>query len=95
MTTAQIVALAVILVAVLMYVAWQIKKNGLKNTAIQLIVEAEKQLENGDEKMNYCIEKMITLIPMPFSLFVTTDMVKDLIQSVFDKVKVALDYKGE
>ena len=39
-----------------------------------LILEAEKNLQNGDEKMNYCIVQIAKLVPLPFSLFITSDM---------------------
>lgn len=93
MNTSQIIAIAVIAVMAIIYIVWLIKKNGLKGAAVRLIVEAEKNIEGNEEKMAYCIEKLIALIPMPFSLFITTDIVQDLIQKVFDQVKIALDYQ--
>lgn len=89
----QIIALIVIMVTTLFLVFLKVQKDGLKQVAYKLILEAEEKLQNGDEKMEYCINKIITLIPLPFSLFVTKNMVQKLIQNIFDNVKPLLDYQ--
>lgn len=75
---------------------YSVKKKGLRASAIQFIVEAEKMFgsKKGQEKMEYVVNAIKSVIPMPFSLLVTTDAVKAFCQSVFDEVKEALDYKG-
>lgn len=93
MLTQEIIAIAVIAIMEGLYIYWKVKEKGLKDTAIKFIVEAEGKLQNGDEKMNYCIEKIAMLVPLPFSLFITGNMVKKLVQAVFDNIKVALDYQ--
>ena len=93
MQAGQYVGIAVIVIFIVLYIAWKIKEKGLKGTAIEFIVEAEKRFNSGDEKMNYCIEKIAMLVPLPFQIFVTGDMIKKLIQAVFDNIKVALDYR--
>ena len=89
----QIISLIIILIAICIYIIWLIRKNQLKDVALKLILEAEKEYQNGNEKMNYCIKKLIALVPMPFSLFITENMVRNIIQNVFDKVKELLDYQ--
>jgi hypothetical protein len=91
----EICIIAIIIIAFLIWLFWQIKKQGLKKFAIQMIVKAEDMYEKGknEEKMNYVIDKVIALIPMPLSLFITRDVVKDFIQKIFDTIKSALDYQ--
>lgn len=93
MDKSEMIALIIISIAILTYFIWLIRKNQLKDVALQLILEAEKSLNNGDEKMNYCIEKLAVLVPLPFSLFITPNTIKKLVQAVFDKVKDLLDYQ--
>lgn len=86
--------LALFLVVAIIYIAWLIKKKGLRGTVIQFILEAESSFNQGDEKLNYVIDKVIAIIPMPFTLFITRESAKKFIQKIFDEVKTALDYKG-
>jgi len=76
-------------------VIWSIKKKGLKGTVVEMIVQAEEKYAQGKntEKMDYVIDKIITIIPMPLSLFITRDTVKKFIQKIFDEIKIALDYQ--
>lgn len=90
------IAIAVILlIALIIYCAWQIKKRGLKTAIVDLIVYAEGNIQNNEDKFNYVVDRVISLIPMPFNLFVTEEMVGALVQKTFDLVKKALDYKPE
>ena len=93
MERVELVSLIIIWIAIIFYVIWLIMKNKLKDVALQLILEAEKNLNNGNEKMEHCIQELIKLIPMPFSLFVTPNTIRKLVQAVFDKVKALLDYQ--
>ena len=92
-----ITEIAIVVVAILtfiMYLVWQIKKKGLRQTAISLIVKAEDMFKQGDneKKINYVIDKIIVLIPAPLSFFITREAVREFIQKIFDEVKKALDY---
>lgn len=93
----ELIILVLFFIAVIVYIAWQIKKNGLRGAAINLIVEAEKNFVKGENegKINYVIDKVIALIPMPFSLLITRDVIRQFIQKIFDEVKNALDYQKE
>jgi cbb3-type cytochrome oxidase subunit 3 len=93
----ELIILVLFFIAVIVYIAWQIKKNGLRGAAINLIVEAEKNFVKGENegKINYVIDKVIALIPMPFSLLITRDVIRQFIQKIFDEVKNALDYQIE
>ena len=97
MNTQQIIGIIIAVVAVLAfitYIAWQIKKKGLRQFAVDFIVKAEDMYNKGDneEKLNYVIDKVIALIPTPLNFFVTREAVKAFVQSIFDSVEKALDY---
>ena len=55
----------VLVVAFIIYIAWQIKKKGLKQFAVDFIVKAEDMFNHGDNegKLNYVIDKVIAMIP--------------------------------
>lgn len=72
-------------------VVYNIKKLGLRQFAINLISQAENMAVQNSEKMNYCIDQFIKVIPAPINLFITRDMVRAFIQKVFDEIKIALD----
>lgn len=94
-TIIEIVIVVIAILAFILYLVWQIKKKGLRATAVDLIVKAEKMFRQGDNenKLNYVIDKIISItIPKPLSLFITRDSVKSFVQSVFDETKKALDY---
>ena len=93
----ELVILALFLIGAIVYIAWLLKKNGLRGTVIKLIVKAEEVYKQGEneEKLNYVIDKVVALIPMPFSLFITRSTVKKLIQKIFNEVKISLDYKKQ
>lgn len=81
----------IILVGCLFY---EIKKNGLRKVAIDIIVKAEELLGSGKgkEKMQYAITQFLVLLPKPIRLFVTVEAVENFIQEVFDDIKDALEY---
>lgn len=85
------VALAAIWITI---VWWEIRQNGLKEMAIQFILEAEKTLENNEEKFDMVCSKVIALLPSWLSFFITPNMVEKLVQHTFDTIKDVLDYRG-
>ena len=93
-TITEIAIVMIAILAFIMYLVWQIKKKGLRQTAINLIVRAENMYKKGDneKKINYVIDKIIVLIPAPLSFFITREAVREFIQTIFDEVKKALDY---
>lgn len=97
MNPVTIIEIAIVVIAILafiLYLVWQIKKKGLRATAVDLIVKAEDMFKQGDNenKLNYVIDKIIAIIPMPLGLFITREAVREFIQTIFDEVKKALDY---
>ena len=99
-TIISIVLVALIVIAFIIWLVWQIKKKGLKEFAIEMIIKAEEMYKKGEnqEKLNYVIDKVIGMLPKPLQFFITREAVQKFVQSVFDTVKKALDYvpkKGE
>ena len=97
MNTQQIIGIiiaAALIIGFIIYIAWQIKKKGLRQFAVEFILKAEDKFNQGENeaKLNYVIDKVITFIPAPLNFFITRDAVKTFVQSVFDSVKKALDY---
>ena len=97
MNPTTIIEIAIVVIAILafiLYLVWQIKKKGLRATAVDLIVKAEDMFKQGDNenKLNYVIDKIIVLIPAQLSFFITREAVREFIQTIFDEVKKALDY---
>lgn len=90
-----IIALGIIITGVGSYIT--IKKQGLREFAINLIVEAEKIFEYGknSEKFNYVFEKVYEKLPSFLKFIVTKEYVINFIQKIFDDIKIALDYKDE
>lgn len=96
----QILEILIIVLVVLLggiYVYWQIKKVGLRKFVIDMIVKAEETYSKGqnEAKMNFVIDKVIGLLPVPLRFFITRDCVKRFIQIIFDEIKKALDYKSK
>lgn len=95
----EIVIVALAAIAGLLYLGWQIKKKGLREFAIDMILEAEENIEQGrnSEKMSYVIKSIkaflgTTKIGLLLSMFITDENIEKFIQEVFDGLKKALDY---
>lgn len=93
-TIISIIVVALIVVAFIIWLIWQIKKRGLKEFVTEMIVKAEDMYKQGEntEKLNYVIDKVIAMLPTPLQFFITREAVKSFVQNVFDTVKKALDY---
>lgn len=87
-----VLVLAILLIAFL--IAWQIYKNGLKTTIVHLIVEAERLLEDNQDKFNTVVNGVLVRLPVPFNL-IPVSWVEELVQKIFDEVKESLDYRPE
>ena len=93
-TIISIVLVALLVIAFIIWLVWQIKKKGLKQFATEMIIKAEEMYKKGEnqEKLNYVIDKVIGMLPAPLQFFITREAVQKFVQSVFDTVKKALDY---
>ena len=70
-----------------------IKLKGLRQTAIDLIVEAENAYEKGknSEKFKAVFKGLTNALPAYARVFLTEETINFFIQSVFDSIKGALD----
>lgn len=97
METLSIIVIAVIMILFLGFVGLKlysnIKLKGLRQTAIDLIVEAENAYEKGknSEKFQAVFKGIIEALPAPARIFLNESTINYFIQSVFDSIKGALD----
>lgn len=97
MEVLSMIVIAVIVIAFLALVGLKlysmIKLKGLKQTAIDLIAEAEKAYEKGknNEKFQAVFDGILSALPAPAKFFLNEDTINYFIQSIFDSIKVALD----
>ena len=94
MNITRIVIYVLVALIILAYIIWQIVKNGLRQTCVDLIVRAEKTLHDNQEKFDSVVEGIILRLPFPLNL-IPTSLIGVFVQRVFDEVKIALDYRGE
>lgn len=95
MDITRIIIIAIIVFCVAVLLIWEICKKGLRKTAIELIVQAEKTMQDNEDKFKLAVNGMITKLPFPLNIFITESMVAGFIQKTFDEVKIALDYREE
>ena len=97
METLSIVVIVIVMVLFLSFVGLKlygsIKLKGLRQTAIDLIVEAENAYEKGknDEKFQAVFNGIINALPAPAKFFLNESTINYFIQSVFNSIKTALD----
>ena len=97
MDTLSIAVIAIVVIIFLGLVAFKlysnIKLKGLRQTAIDLIVEAENAYEKGknDEKFKAVFKGLTNALPAYARAFLTEETINFFIQSVFDSIKGALD----
>ena len=87
-----VIIIAIIIIG--LFIAWQICKNGLKPTIRSLIVEAERLLEDNQDKFNTVVSGVLVRLPIPFNL-IPVSVIEKLVQKIFDEVKECLDYRPE
>lgn len=95
----EISIVAALVIGFILWIAWQIKKKGLREFAIDMILNAEDLFEKGQnsEKMQFVIDNIMailgtTKIGKVLSIFLTEENIEKFIQSIFDNLKKALDY---
>ena len=98
----EVLATVLALLVLFIYIGWQVKKKGLKQVAIDMIIKAEDMYNKGQnkEKMDFVIEKIektlsATLVGKILLNFITRGMIEHFIQNIFNTLKKALDYKPE
>lgn len=97
METLSIIVIVIIMILFLGFIGFKlysnIKLKGLRQTAIDLIVEAENAYEKGknDEKFKAVFKGLTNALPAYARVFLTEETINFFIQSVFDSIKGALD----
>lgn len=97
METFSIVVIAVVVIAGLILAGFklysQIKLKGLRQTAIDLIAQAEETYEKGknSEKFQAVVSGVLAALPAPARILINDKTVDFFVQSIFDSIKVALD----
>lgn len=101
METLSIVVIAVIVVLFLAIAGLKlysmIKLKGLRQTAIDLICEAEKVYDKGknNEKFKMVLDGVLNALPAPVRIFLNESTIEYFVQSIFDSIKIALDTNTE
>lgn len=101
METLSIIVIVIVALIFLGYLGFKlysnIKLKGLRQTAIDLIVEAEKAFEKGmnDDKFNSVLNGILAVIPSYLRFFINEETIKEFIQNVFDSIKEALDAQAK
>lgn len=87
----------ILVVAVVVFLAVKAIQNiGLEKIrafVYQKFIEAEHEFQYGDneQKFEYVVNLARSHLPMPFSMFITQDLLRKVIQLWFDLVKDLLD----
>ena len=91
---AVIVVVGLIVLAILgLKLYSSIKLKGLRQTAIDLISQAESAYEKGmnNEKFQMVVQGIINCLPPVATVFINETTIKMFVQAVFDSIKSALD----
>lgn len=74
-----------------------IKLKGLRQTAIDLICEAEKAYDKGknNEKFKMVLDGVLNALPATVRIFLNESTIEYFVQSIFDSIKIALDTNTE
>ena len=101
METLSIIVIVIIMILFLGFIGFKlysnIKLKGLRQTAIDLIIEAENAYEKGknDEKFKAVFKGLTNALPAYARVFLTEETINFFIQSVFDSIKGALDNNSQ
>lgn len=101
METLSIVVISVIVILFLAIAGFKlysmIKLKGLRQTAIDLICEAEKAYDKGknSEKFKLVLDGVLNALPAPVKIFLNESTIEYFVQSIFDSIKIALDTNAE
>lgn len=101
MTYVPYIVIGAVILAFIGYVLYSVKKKGLKQTALEWILIAEKEFQKGEnkEKFAYVYKAIYNVLPAYIKVFVSQEVAENIlskfIQGVFDFVKPALDYGVE
>lgn len=95
----QIIILLLIFIASLIsvyFIIKAIKEKQLEPKIIELITEAEGKFTEGNVKFEYVFDKLYNVFaPKTVKILFSANEIRHIIQYVFDKVKIALDYNNK
>lgn len=96
-THLSILILLIGFIILLGYLFIRIKKEGLRPVVVDLIVKAENMFRHGEnqKKLQWVVDMLSKVIPPPFNVFVTSEMLIGFIEEVFKVIKPALDNKPQ
>ena len=85
--------LLIFIVGLVGYIVYKIKKEGLTEVVIQLIIQAENFYEKGlnAEKKKFVVETIQKALPKPLKYLMTTESLDDFVEGIFQMVKPALN----
>lgn len=88
-------ALSIIALLIVIVVGFKAaKENELEPKIIELITEAEGKFTEGSVKFEYVFDKLYNVLaPNIVKVLFSAKEIRQIIQYVFDKVKIALDYQ--
>ena len=94
--TTKIVLLILAAVLLIWALVKTIRERGLENIrgdVYQLCLKAERNFKHGENKakFEYVITAAKELIPSPFNMFITEDLLRSAVQAWFDLIKDLLD----
>lgn len=99
MTWLYITILIMVVIIFAIYIIYQAKKNGLRETALAAILKAEEQYYSttGKERFEIAFNYVYELIPVAWKVILPKELLKkfldNLIQSTFDEVKDLLNFE--
>lgn len=91
-----IIFIAIVLVGIIYLVVKKLQNMGLEKIradVYQAFLKAEHKFKHGEneQKFEYVVNLARSHLPMPFSMFITEDLLKNVVQMWFDLVKDLLD----
>ena len=88
-------ALSIVALLIVIVVGFKAaKENELEPKIIELITEAEGKFTEGSVKFEYVFDKLYNVLaPNIVKVLFSAKEIRQIIQYVFDKVKIALDYQ--
>jgi hypothetical protein len=96
--------LLIVILVILGFIGWiiyLIKRKGLRQVALDAILEAEREFQSGKgkEKMKFAVDYVFDLLPLYIKAILPREFLHNFlekfIQKVFDEVKKFLDYTEE
>lgn len=73
---------------------FNVKKN-LQNESVNLINNAEGIGGTGEEKMAMVVDRLYSLVPNVFKVFIKKSTIKKIAQKVFDEIEAYAKKQGE